>query len=58
MTKVLQRINMHNAKLVGYVLLANCKLNASQCPKGEKEKAEMKRVTYASVVGSLMYAMV
>ena len=57
-TKVLQRFNMYNAKSIGSPLGLNCKLNSSQCSRGEKDKIEMRRVSYASVVGSLMYAMV
>ena len=57
-TKVLQRFNMYNAKSVGSPLLANYKLNSGQCPKTEKDKAEMRRVPYASAIGSLIYAMV
>ena len=41
-TKILERFNMSNAKPVGSVLLTICRLNAKQCPKGQKEKAEMK----------------
>ena len=33
-------------------------MNAKQCPRREKEKAEMRAVSYASTVDSLMYAMV
>ena len=58
MTKFLERFNMSEAKPVASVLPTNYKLNAKQCPRGEKEKAEMRKVTYASVVSSLMYAMV
>jgi ATP-binding cassette subfamily B (MDR/TAP) protein 1 len=57
-TKVLQKFNMFNAKSVGSPLPADCRLNSGQCPKSEKDKAEMRRVPYASAVGSLMYAMV
>ena len=57
-TKVLQRFNMYYAKSVGSPLSMNCKLNSGQCSKTEKDKAKMRRVSYASVVGSLMYAMV
>ena len=49
---------MFNEKFVGSPLPVNCKLNSGQCPKTEKDKLEMRRVSYASVVGSLMYAMV
>ena len=34
------------------------KLSAEQCPKTQEEEEDMSRVPYASVVGSLMYAMV
>ena len=49
---------MHYAKPVGSTLLTNYKLNRSQCPKPKKEKAKMNNIPYASLVGSLMYAMV
>ena len=52
-----ERFNMHNAKPVASALPADCKLNASQCLKTEKDKVEMRRVPYALVVGSVMYAM-
>ena len=58
MTKILERFNMSEAKLVGSALPTNCKLNAKQCPRGEKNKAEMRKVPYASIVGSLMYAII
>ena len=48
---------MYNAN-VGSTLSVNCKLNSSQCPKSEKDKAKIRRVIYTLVVGSLMYAMV
>ena len=57
-TKVLERFNMSEAKPVGSALPANCKLNARQCLNGEKDKVEIRKVPYASTVGSLMYAMV
>ena len=44
---ILERFNMSDAKLVGSMLLANNKLNAKQCPRREKEKAEMRKVLYA-----------
>ena len=34
------------------------KLNFGQCPKSEKDKIEIKKVPYASTMGSLMYVMV
>ena len=54
-TKVLQR---SEAKPDGSTLPANCKLSGKLSPKTKAEKAEMMKVPYASVVGSLMYAMV
>ena len=58
MTKVLQRFNMLEAKPVGSTLPVNCRLSGKQSLKMKAEKAEMMKVPYASVVGSLMYAMV
>ena len=37
---------------------SHLKLSSKQSPSSEKEKKEMQKVPYASVVGSLMYAMV
>jgi hypothetical protein len=34
------------------------KLSADQCPKIHEEEEDISRVPYASVIGSLMYAMV
>ena len=49
---------MSEAKAVGSAIPTNCKLNARQCPKGGKDKAEMRKVPYALIIGSLMYVMV
>ena len=56
--KVLERFNMHKAKPVGSPFANHFKLSSKQCPTSEKDKEEMKKVPYASAVGSLMYAMV
>ena len=56
--KIFERFSMSEANPVGFALSTNCKLNARKFPKGEKDKAEMRKVPYASVVGSLMYVMV
>ena len=56
--KVLERFNMINAKPVVSPLASQFKLSKEQCPSSEKEKQEMKKVPYASAIGSLMYAMV
>ena len=44
---------------VGWLDVADkLQVNVKQCPRGEREKVEMRKVPYASAVGSLMYAMV
>ena len=58
MTKVLQRFSMADAKPVKSTFLENCKLSGTQSPETKEEKAEMMKVLYASLVESLMYAMV
>ena len=58
MTKVLQRFNMFEVKPVGSTLPTNCRLSGKQSPKTKVEKADMMKVPYASVGGSLMYTMV
>ena len=56
--KVLERFNMSKAKKVCSALTGHLKLSSKQCPTSEKDMKEMSKVPYASVVGSLMYAMV
>ena len=56
--KVLKRFNMHSCSSFAAPIQKGDKLSKSQCPQDEKERAEMEKVTYASVVGSLMYAQV
>eukprot|EP00253_Pinus_taeda_P023027 PITA_23027 len=56
--KVLKRFNMQNEKLVSIPLAIHFKLRKEMCPKAQEEMAHMSKVPYASVVGSLMYAMV
>ncbi|KAJ7009759.1 Retrovirus-related Pol polyprotein from transposon TNT 1-94 [Populus alba x Populus x berolinensis] len=56
--KVLERFNMSNSKPVCSPLVSHFKLSSKQCPSSDEEIDEMKKVPYASVVGSLMYAMV
>jgi hypothetical protein len=55
---ILQRFNMHGSKLVKVPIPIGVKLSADQCPKTQEEEEDMSHVPYASVVGSLMYAMV
>ena len=49
-TKILERFNMSEAKRIRSTLSTNCKLNARQCLKSEKDKADMRKVPYASIV--------
>ncbi|KAF3634692.1 putative phosphatidylserine synthase 2-like [Capsicum annuum] len=49
---------MDKAKVVSTPLAMHFKLSMKQCPSNDDEKEDMKKVSYASVVGSLMYAMV
>ena len=49
---------MGKAKPVSSPLRSHLKLSSKQSPSSEKEKKEMRKVPYASVVGSLMYAIV
>ena len=53
--KVLERFNIKEVKPVTTHLAGRFKLSSRQCPQSPEE---MSRVPYASVVGSLMYAMV
>ena len=56
--KVLNRFNMNKAKPVSTPLCSHFKLSKEQSPKTEEEMDYMSKVSYASTIGSLMYAMV
>ena len=56
--KVLKRFNMKGGKTVSIPLASYLKLCLNDCPKSNAEKAEMAKVPYLSLVGSLMYAMI
>ena len=56
--KVLERFNMSKAKAVCSPLVGHLRLSSKQCPTSEKDMMEIIKVLYASIVGSLMYAMV
>jgi hypothetical protein len=49
---------MHECKPVKVPIPIGVKLSSDQCPKTHEEEEDMSHVPYASVVGSLMYAMV
>jgi len=56
--KVLERFNRKEAKPVGIPLVSHFKLSSELCPNDDKEKEQMRKISYASTVGCLMYAMV
>ncbi|KAL6138925.1 hypothetical protein ACLB2K_064204 [Fragaria x ananassa] len=56
--KVLERFNMDKARSVSVPLAAHFKLSKKQSPSNAKEREEMEKVLYASIVGCLMHAMV
>ena len=56
--KVLNRFNMNEAKPVSTSLGSHFKLSKEQSPKTEEERDHISKVSYASTIGSLMYAMV
>jgi len=56
--KVLHRFNMHDAKSVSTPIAPHFKLSAQQCASTDEDIEYMSKVSYSSVVGSLMYAMV
>ena len=49
---------MQECKLVKVPIHVGVKLSMDQCPKTQEEEEDMSHAPYASVVGSLMYAMV
>ena len=50
--KVLERFNMSKAKVVSSPLASHFKLSSRHSPSTDKEKEDMRRVMYASTVGS------
>ncbi|KAH9794218.1 hypothetical protein KPL71_004820 [Citrus sinensis] len=56
--KTLQRFNMQDCKSISTPLPVNFKVSSSMCPTNEAERKKMSRVSYASTVGSLMFAMI
>ena len=54
---ILARFSMQNSKKGFLPFRHGVPLSKEMCPKTSKEIEEMKAVPYASVVGSLMYAM-
>ena len=56
--KVLSRFRVNDAKPRTTPLVNHFKLSTEQSPKTAEERDHMTLVSYASAVGSLMYAMV
>jgi hypothetical protein len=53
-----KKLDMQECKLVKVLIPIGVKLSANQFPKTQEEEEDMSRAPYASVVGSLIYAMV
>jgi len=49
---------MHSCSSCATPVQKGDKLSKSQCPQNDNDRVEMKKISYASVVGSLMYAQV
>ena len=56
--KVLKRFGMQDCKPGDTPVAKGDKFSLDQCPKSDLEVKEMKKIPYASAVGSLMYAQV
>ena len=58
MKKVLSRFSMSDTKPVNTPLAAHFKLSKEQSPTTEEERDHMAKVSYASAIRNLMYAMI
>ena len=56
--RILKRFNMHSCSPCTIPVQKGDKLSKAQCPQNDIEIDDMKKVPYASAVGSLMYAQV
>ena len=56
--RILKRFNLQSCAPGKAPILKGNKISKSQCPDNDVDKARMQTVSYASVVGSLMYAQV
>ncbi|GKE79738.1 retrovirus-related pol polyprotein from transposon TNT 1-94 [Tanacetum coccineum] len=54
--KILQRFNMQDCKTISTPFPTNVKLSSKMSTSSEKESMKMSRVSYASAMGSLMFA--
>ena len=55
--KVLKKFKMDQAKKGFLPVLQGVRLSKTQCPTTAEDREKMKDVTYASAIGSIMYAM-
>jgi len=58
MKKVLQRLQMENVKVLTTPIVTHFELNVKQSPSNEVEKTYITKISYTSMVGSLIYVMV
>jgi len=56
--KILEKFGMEKTKPVGSTFASHFKLSKTQAPKTAEDHEFMANIPYASVIGSLMYAMV
>lgn len=56
--RILKRFNMSKAKSIFSSLASHFKLTSEHCLTSEKERQKMRGISYASGIGSLMYAIV
>nr|GFB19006.1 retrotransposon protein, putative, Ty1-copia subclass [Tanacetum cinerariifolium] len=54
--KILKRYRMNGSKRGAIPMQVDCHLDKSQCAESKDDKARMQNVSYASAVGSIMYA--
>ena len=55
--KILKKFNMDQSKKGFLPVLQGVKLSSAQCPTTTEDIDEMSVIPYASVIGSIMYAM-
>nr|KYP61916.1 Retrovirus-related Pol polyprotein from transposon TNT 1-94 [Cajanus cajan] len=54
--KILKWFNMHSCSPCATPVQKGDKISKSQCPQNDNDRVEMEKISYASAVGSLMYA--
>ena len=57
-SRVMKKFHMENVKEVSIPMGQHYKLSIDQRPKNEAEEEEMQQIPYASMIGSIMYAMI